>query len=89
MYYNCLKEYYEKQIKSNEDMRNINYFKACILTMYRKKLEKFRIRSKGRTIIQEEILSMYQIINQTKTRQDQCIGELETKEAKKLTKEKI
>ena len=78
MYFHCLKEYYDKPKITSDDMIKIKYFKACIISIYRQKLEMLRCRSKSKSINEDEELNMYHVMAQNKTRQNQHIDEIET-----------
>ena len=76
MYNNCLDEYYKKKVISKEDEKNINYFKALITTIYRKRLDSLKISCKTNTIIHEEKASIFHTIAEHKRRKSFQIKQL-------------
>ena len=80
MFFNCLNEYYHKEQLSVEDYQSIKYFKAAITTEYRKRLETKRNRFRGRTILEDEKMSMYHVMEERKRRENLHIASIEINE---------
>lgn len=84
-YYSILRELYERANVSTPRIEDIRKTKAKLLTLKRMQLQGLKIKSKAKSVSEEETASLYHLLRHARNRRANFIEEIQTEDGTRLT----
>lgn len=84
-YYTVLRELYERASESSPRIEDIRKIKAKLLSLKKKQMEGLKIKSKDKSVSENESTSLYHLTRHARNRRTNFIEEIQTENGLKLT----